>query len=722
MRETHRENNNYSHFRRVQATSFVTKAIPRRYAYGFAPPGHHFYRRFHEPPALRARRFRLLLTAVIATTGAAHAAEEPFFEELPLVLSASRLPQPLSEAPGAVTIIDQRLIAATGYRDLARLMRLVAGMQVAQERRHDHWVAYHGLSSDMPTEMQVLIDGRSVITPTAFGGADWSGLPVTLDEIERIEVVRGTNASGFGANAFLGVINIITRHSADATGARLQLRGGSRDLRDGEANWNGSSGPLSLRAAVSTQHDSGFRDLHDSLSRTTATVRGDLQLGTHDTLMVRAAGSIGRRGEGYPDSTFHNNGLRQSRQYNYALHVQWQHTRSHDEEWLLHYYRNYDRARDEWLASAPPAFPAVPLNRNRENVRDNVEFQHRSAPGARTKLVWGFEARRDTPHSDFFYFGGDPDPSHLYRLFGNGEWRATDTLSLNLGISAERYSGHPTRLNPRLFANWQLSPSDTLRVGAARAFRQANLFEQYGDIRAIDPATGLTLVRPFVDSPDLRQTRIDSSEIGYFGRFATWNTQLDVRLFNERIHDFIVRAPMDPAPRPVLADFLGSTRYENLDHSVTLRGIEYQLSTRPARGTELRLAHSIVDVRSEAAEIDKRSAPYTASLSWLQDWGGGWSSMVSALRFGPIAGGDGYVPRFRYISDAYTTVDASLRYATHIGRSRAEWALTAINLGPRHQEQADRSQQATVLLTRGSEEPVNRVSPSVYLTLTLALD
>lgn len=663
-----------------------------------------------------------LLLIGLACCGTADADEEPFFEELPLVLSASRLPQALADAPGAVTIIDRRTIAATGYRDLARLLRLVAGMQVGQERGHAHWVTYHGLSNDFPTEMQVLIDGRSVISPSAFGGADWSGLPLTLDEIDRIEVVRGTNASGFGANAFLGVVNIITRHTTEERGPGLRVRGGEDRIRDLEAHWSGAAGPLSTRINAVTQRDAGFAGLHDSLRRDTVSLRGDLQLTPRNALMLRASINSGRRSEGYPDSVFGNNGPRDSHQHSHTLHLQWQHARSADEEWLVHYYRNHERIRDEWLASAP-AFPAVPLDRNRDSRRDNVEIQHRSAPREDVKLVWGAEARRDEVDSPFFFFSGNPDPQHLHRAFGNLEWRVAAALALNLGGAVEKYSDAPLRVSPRLFANWHVAPTHTLRAGYARAYRQANLFELHGDIRAIDPASRTTLARPYLPNPELEQTRIDSVELGYIGRLPAWNTRLDVRLFNERIRDFIVRAAQpDPAPRPVLADFLGSTRYENLDTPVTLRGIEYQLVAQPRRGTELRLAHSLVDLRGKADAVADRSAPYTASLSWLQDWARGWSSMLSVLHFGPLAGGDGYVPRFRYVAKAYTTVDLTLRYMTRIGPTPVELALTAINLGPRHQEFADRSQQAAHMLATGDDSPVNRVGRSVYLTLSLALD
>ncbi len=141
-----------------------------------------------------------------------------YFDALPIVLTPSRLPQPLNEAPAAVTILDRELIKATGYRDIARLLRLVPGMQVGQERSGVHWVTYHGLGNDSPADIQVLIDGRAVYSPSVLGGVDWLALPVTVDEIERIEVVRGTDAVAYGPNAFLGGINIITRNAGSAPG------------------------------------------------------------------------------------------------------------------------------------------------------------------------------------------------------------------------------------------------------------------------------------------------------------------------------------------------------------------------------------------------------------------------------------------------------------------------------------------------------------------------
>ncbi|HEX5674946.1 MAG TPA: TonB-dependent receptor plug domain-containing protein, partial [Azonexus sp.] len=112
----------------------------------------------------------LLLGAALACPHAALAAvtEADFLDELPVVLSASRLTQPLNEAPAAVTVIDQDMIRASGFRDIPDLFRLVPGFSVAYTRDNTWGVGYHGLADAFSRRMQVLIDGRSVYT-AGFG-------------------------------------------------------------------------------------------------------------------------------------------------------------------------------------------------------------------------------------------------------------------------------------------------------------------------------------------------------------------------------------------------------------------------------------------------------------------------------------------------------------------------------------------------------------------------
>ncbi len=654
-------------------------------------------------------------------TGAAHAADGPalpageftFLQELPIVLTPSRLPQPLSEAPAAVTVIDRELIRATGYRDLARLLRLVPGMQIGQERGNSHWVTYHGLSNNYPSWIQVLVDGRSVFSPGNFGGVDWAGLPVTLDEIERIEVVRGTDTVAYGANAFLGVINIITRHSADDPGMRATLNAGNADIRDLALEAGGSPDWGGLRLNAQLKSDTGFEGLHDSQRFRILSLRADRRLGPRDEVMFRLAGNLGTRQSGYPDSTYGNNAERSADSRNTTLHLQWRHVPQADAEWLLHYYRNQDRVREAWLACAAPMAPHIcaDLDRHRDSVRDSLELQHRLTLTETLRAVWGLEARHDRVDSPFLFHGDARQSEDLGRLFGNLEWQFMPAWSLNLGAMAEKPDGSPPRFSPRAFVNWQASPTDTLRAGYARAWRQPTLFERHGDVRAHDRSTGVLLAHPYLPHPDLSPARMDSVEVGYLGQFRPGNTRLDLRLFAERIRDYIHHVSHPELQGTLL---LPPARYDNLDSPVTLRGIEYQLDARPLPGARILFTHSIVDASSDDPIVSTLTAPYTASLTWIQDWGRGWSSTLTALRMGPLAGGEGFVAGYQYTSRPYTTYDARVGYATRLGGTPAQIALSATNLGGRHQEIADRSEQ----FIHGTE-PVNRTSPMVWLTLSL---
>ncbi len=656
----------------------------------------------------------LLSAAASASEPQAAAPELAFLSEMPLVLTPSRLPQPLNEAPAAVTVIDRELIKASGYRDLARLLRLVPGMQIGQERGGTQWVTYHGMANDFPSWMQMLVDGRSVYSPSSFGGVDWAGLPVSIDEIERIEVVRGTHSAAYGANAFLGAINIITRHSAEAPGVKAAAGVGNAGIRDLNLELGGATGQGSLRLNAGVKQDDGFAGLHDGQTFKTVALRADRRIGDNDELMFRLAANSGTRALGYADSTFGNNAERSSDSLNASLHLQWRHTPRPGEEWLLQYYRNQDKITEEWMASATlgPVTANVPLDRNRSSVRDNLELQHRQALAETLDSVWGLELRHDQIDSPFLYYGASRQHTRLARLFGQMDWRFRPDWKLNASLLAEKYGGEDLHFSPRLFANWQLSPQDTLRFGYARARLQATVFERNGDVRAI--YQGVLLVQPYLPNPDLQAPRMDSLEIGYLGQFQPWNTRLDLRLFNERIENYITRVSHPEYVAPLLAGTLPSARYENLAAPVTLRGLEYQIVSRPAAGTRLLFSHSLIGRHSSDSAVTQLTAPYTASLSWIQDWNSRWASTLTLLRMGPLAGGSGFVAGYQYTSSPYTTLDARLAHHTKAGNTPLEIALTATNLGGRHQEIADRSEQ----FLHGSAA-VNRTSPMLWLTFTL---
>lgn len=190
-------------------------------------------------------------------------AEDLFLEEqLPEVLTATRLKQSPAAVPGSVSVIDRELIEASGARDIPELMRLVPGMMVGYNyAAHLATVNYHGGRQGEARRLQVLVDGRSVYRP-GLATVDWHDLPLAIEDIERIEVFRGPNTVSYGANALMGVISIITRNPGDSLGTRLKYTRGERGIDDWYLSRGFSTANGDIRLSVSGQEDNGF-DLTD---------------------------------------------------------------------------------------------------------------------------------------------------------------------------------------------------------------------------------------------------------------------------------------------------------------------------------------------------------------------------------------------------------------------------------------------------------------------------
>src|SRR5512139_3520776 len=174
------------------------------------------------------------LILLLASAGAAMAdqlpGEEQYFDELPVVVSATRLPQTPLELPASLTVIDRRMIEASGVTDIPELLRLVAGFQIAHVDGAHYAVTYHGMGDQYARRIQVLVNGRSVYMP-ATSSVDWADLPLTLEDIDHIEVLRGPNGVTFGDNSFSAVVNITTQEAKSARDSYARIQTGQGNYR-----------------------------------------------------------------------------------------------------------------------------------------------------------------------------------------------------------------------------------------------------------------------------------------------------------------------------------------------------------------------------------------------------------------------------------------------------------------------------------------------------------
>lgn len=616
----------------------------------------------------RSALLPLLAFAPCALAAETGLSEKDFLGEVPVVASVSRLPQPLNEAPGAVTVIDRDTIRRSGAREIADLLRLVPGFQTAEVRGGNPVAAYHGTYFENANRIQVLIDGRSTYSPLYTGSASIGMRSVSLDDIERIEVLRGSNSATYGARAMFGVVNIITRESADTLGRTAHVAAGQGGLRDASARVGWGNEAAGFRLSAERRGDAGFSEF-DRNRLGNVNFRGDLRASTVDTVEVRAGVSDQRWSDGFADQP--TNAQRTRRYYGGYFQLDWRRSPSSDREFRLSYSHNEERYEDLYSARVP-GLPAFPVDFSGAGRVDSLEFGHRFAAGPSVRVSWGGEWRSERLRSPPVYARSDWIDTSFARLSGNVEWRLDPKLILNAGAMFEHNSASGSAVLPRVMLNWLPAQGHAFRAGVSEAHRPPSVFERAAN-QAL-PIPGVGIAQNWLADPSVRPERLRAAELGYYGDWRSLRTSLDVRVFEERVEDFlqVIRVPVPAA----LGAINATTGAFANGRTMRLQGFEYQLAWRPTGSTRLTVAQSFVDANFPI-DGDFISVPRnTGSVAWFQRLPGNWDmtlvhSHVSAMTW---SGPGGLIP-------SHQRTDARLAHGFRLSGVRAEAALVAQSLG-----------------------------------------
>lgn len=330
-----------------------------------------------------------------------------------IVSSVSRRPGSVQQAAAAVTVISQEEIRRSGATNIPDILRMVPGMDVARVDSHQWAVSARGFNDLFANKLLVMIDGRSVYA-SLFSGTFWDVQDLVIEDVDRIEVIRGPGASLWGANAVNGVINILTKKAANTQGWLITQSGGTQDRYSGAIRYGGKLGDdlhYRVYAKYATHDDSdvfgsGFPEalIRLNLGGRSGTVRPPPPPRTpHDSWTL---GHIGFRADWEPPGadrlTFQGELYRGHEQQLYQRltpgsfntfferatdtvsggHVlaKWTHTFSNSSDLILQTY--YDRTVRELAV----------LGEARDTF--DVDLQHRFALGGRQTIVWGAGYRR----------------------------------------------------------------------------------------------------------------------------------------------------------------------------------------------------------------------------------------------------------------------------------------------------------------------------------------
>jgi iron complex outermembrane receptor protein len=647
---------------------------------------------------LRCRGLPLLLAALGLPAAAQQVSEKDFLAELPVVLSVTRLAQPLNETPGAVTVIDADTIRRSGAREVAELLRLVPGFLVTRRNGGNTVAGYHSSLDIYGARMQVYVDGRSVYSSFYFGDTHRGLGAVDLADVQRIEVLRGSNSAAFGSNAFLGVVNIITRAPADTHGVSVSVARGDHGTDDNYVRLGWGNESAEMRLSASRRITTGYESLYDDSRRSQLQFRGDFRVSSADDVSVNLGVATEGFGEGFPGAPCDvrlskfvvvqgicdTNKERTDKWRNGFAHFAW--SRSLSETSLLRVAGGLDQElyQSSFLAqqflTLPFPFPPsvvvfAPFDNSGKALRQNLEVQRTDVWNGKLRTVAGIEFLREEVRSPTLFSSDSTISAHQLRAFGGVEWRPAADWVVNTGGLWERHSMAGTTFAPRLAVNYHVHPEHTLRAVSTQSFRAPSLFMFRGmaDLQVSSspllPGIFPSSQRYAAATGNVKPESIIANEIGYLAEVHRLGLKVDVRAYTERINKRIWSSAGDAVNFP----------------GPDLHGVEYQFDWTPLDGT--RVVFGEAQLRGEAgragvSNIEHVEAPHrTGSLALYQKLPHGFDlSLITHYATAYQWAGSSQV------LDGMRQLDARLAYGFRAGATRGEAAVVAQSIGGSHME------------------------------------
>jgi iron complex outermembrane recepter protein len=409
------------------------------------------------------------------------------------ITSVSRRQERASDAAAAISVITAADIRRTGARSIAEVLRLADGVEVARSGGGSWAISARGFNITFANKMQVFMDGRNVYSPL-FAGTFWDAQGTFIEDIERIEVIRGPGAALWGTNAVNGVINIITKPASATPGGLLVAGAGSENnfagVRYGARI--GSRGHFRFYSKYDYTGALAFADgrsANDELQRGFAGFRSEYELSARDQFTVQ--GDL-YRSNGNRASLDDFNGRGGN------VTSRWTHQFLNQSELQIQGY--YDRSSRE----IPPSFFEV------RNSYD-IDAQHHFRSGARHDVVWGLGYRSsadETRKVGTISFDPPERTLHWFNLFGQDEITLiTDRLRLVIGSKLERNSYTGVEVQPTVRMAWNQSTASILWAAVSRALRMPTRLDT--DLRIAPPVGGL------FGNPEQRPEKLLAYELGY---------------------------------------------------------------------------------------------------------------------------------------------------------------------------------------------------------------
>jgi iron complex outermembrane receptor protein len=494
------------------------------------------------------------------------------------VTSVSKRTQKVADAAAAIFVITQEDIRRSGATSIPEALRLVPGLEVARIDQNKWAIGSRGFNGRFDNKLLVLIDGRSVYTPL-FSGVYWNVEDVMLEDVDRIEVIRGPGATLWGANAVNGVINVITKKAKSTQSAVVTAGAGTEERAAGGVRYGGKLGDNMYYRAYTkyfdwgpsaypsgmTAHDGwdslrgGFRADWTPAGANSLTVQGDIYRTRFDETLTVASLSAPY------SNTFPNDGKYSGGN----ILGRWNHTSEGSSMSLQMYYDN-TTISDHSLFG------------DHQNILD-IDFQHGFHIGDSQQFVWGLGYRSiHDKNNPSFTVSLQPNQVTLnqFSTFVQDEISLVDNrLQITLGSKFERneFTGFEIEPNARLL--WNLTPNQSIWTAVSRAVRTPALTEEGLRLNSTvippGPSNPFPTVVAVFGSHQFNSEDLLAYELGYRVQ-ATKNLSLDIATFYNKYSNLRTAEPGapflegSPAPTDVVIPFVAGNKMSGGTYGVEL--------------------------------------------------------------------------------------------------------------------------------------------------------
>ncbi len=456
------------------------------------------------------------------------------------VTGAARKAQKLSETAAAAFVITAKDIRRSGALNIPEALRMVPGMHVGQIDGNNYAVSARGSNDRFASKMLLMIDGRTMYTP-AYSGVYWDLQEIPMEDIERIEVVRGPGSALWGINAVNGVINVVTRHADDSQGGLAVASAGNKVNHDAVLRWGGTlADEAAYRVYLQSKDRDGNRDLQGESTFDTADQkrvggRLDWHPTESDSLMLSADAYDIDSGASFNVLRFEPPYMRSREDdctRSEGFHIMGRWNRQHDNggETMAHAYVDVMDREDPIIGED----------------KDTVEFeiQHRSLAIEGHDIIVGGTARYhdiELNGSEAQALEGSYYDNMIVSLFVQDEFDLVeDTLTLTLGAKLERNdtSDSDWEFMPSARLLWEIDSDSSAWLAVTNAVRSPAIAEQYARASvALDerhpnyvPGFPFPTFASLIGTGNMRSEDLLAFEAGYRSQ-VTPDLNLDIALY-----------------------------------------------------------------------------------------------------------------------------------------------------------------------------------------------